>query len=120
GRGRLVAEQAPLLARGWERPIEEDGLSAGAFADDPGQAQVGAAGDDPLLARRQVEVRAALRDHAVHDEEPLAGTADGEGLDGRDPGFLPPRREVTGIRGSAERVTPVHLADRPELALDHE
>ena len=62
------------------------------------QPQVGGAGDDPLLAGRQVQPRAAHGDHVVHHVQQLAGAADREPLDGRHPQLLDARARRPATR----------------------
>src|SRR5438128_5925522 len=75
---------------GLELQVHEDRLLGQGRGHGSGEAYVGAAGDDALLPRRQVEEGAALGHHRIHDEEPLAGSADGPGVDGRQEGLLGP------------------------------
>ena len=85
GGDHLVADHSPFRCVGVEHALEEDGVARELDADEARQPQIGGAGDVPLLAGRQVEVRAALGNDAVHDAEKLAAAADGEGLDSGDP-----------------------------------
>ena len=62
----LVADEVGVRVAGRPLAAGQDRLAGGAVADEPGQAQVGGAGDDPLLARRQVQAHAPNRDHVVH------------------------------------------------------
>ena len=81
----LIADQPALGAVGGELAVEQDRLARHAVADEAPQAQVGGARDDAFLARRQVEVAAALGQHVVHHQQDLAPAADGERLDRRHP-----------------------------------
>ena len=74
----LVGDQPALRAVGGNARLKKIAWRASPLADEAGQPQVRAAGDDALLAGGEVEVRPALGDDAVHDEQPLAGAADGE------------------------------------------
>src|SRR4029078_8414416 len=82
-------EHPALAAVGGEVAIEEDRLAGRALADEPREAEVRGPGNDPLLARRKVEVGAGLRDHAIHHEQDLARAADRERLDRGDERLLP-------------------------------
>jgi hypothetical protein len=110
----LVADQIRVgLAR---RPFAagQDRLASGAVAHEPRQAQVGGAGDDPLLARRQVQARATDRDHVVHDVEQLARAADRVPLDRSDPELL----AVAGVDPAGQAA--VDLVDVPHVTHDVE
>ncbi len=65
-----------------------DRLAGDPVADEARQAQVGEAGDDPLLACRQRHEGVGASDHVVHAQQELAVAADGERVDRRDPELL--------------------------------
>src|SRR5579863_1757037 len=73
-----VADHLPFRRLRVEDTLEEDALARELDADEPRQAQIGGAGNEALLAGRQVEIRAGLGEHAIHYAEELTAAADGE------------------------------------------
>ena len=84
----LVDQQIGVGLAGRPFAAGDDRLAGGAIADRARQAEVGGAGDDPLLAGGQVQARAAHGDHVVDDVQQLARAADRVVLDRGHPQLL--------------------------------
>ena len=95
---------------GLELEPRQDRLPRQPVADEARQPQVRGAGDDPLLARGQVEPAAARGDHVVDHVQQLAGAADRVGLDRRDPELL----DLVGPAQPAEDLVDVAEVARHE------
>ena len=106
----LVAEQVAVRRPRLELEAGEDRLPRQPVSHRPRQPQVGRAGEDPLLACREVEPRTARRDHVVDRVQDLAGAADREGLDGGHPELLGRLLRLSG---------PVLLRAQPAEELVH-
>ncbi len=88
GRDHFVADEAALGAVAVEAALHQDRLAREALAGEAREAQIGGAGDDALLARRQGHVGIARRHDVVHGEQHLAAAADREAIDRGDPRLL--------------------------------
>src|SRR6185437_15136943 len=115
----LVDHHVALGGPRLELAAGEDRLPSQPVAHEPRQPQGRRARDDPLLARRQEQPRAALGDHVVDHVQELAGAADRVGLDRGHPQLL---QRVLGLAGPEllRREPSVDLVHVAEVAGDEE
>ena len=113
----LVAQQRGVRLARRPLPAGQDRLAGGAVPDEPGQPQVGGAGDDPFLAGRQEQPRPADGDHVVHDVQQLAGPADRVPLHRGDPQLLG-RRALPAGDPAVDLVHVAEVAHQVEQEVD--
>src|SRR5271169_5359629 len=116
---RLVADHLALRRIGPEFTLKEYALARQLDADEARQTKIGAAGNEALFARRQIEIAAVDRHNAIHHAKELAAAADGVRLDCSQPGLLDIILELLAV-GFRPPVAAVNLVQKPKLAFQDE